>query len=107
VADFYLSEGNRLPVIVEDLYGPDGALLDLTGATVTFIYTLKRQVEPDRGGAAVIVSVNGRVSYAWQVGDSDKPGPYDYQWHVVYADGRAIDVPNANGYRLLLIQPRL
>lgn len=107
MADFYLSEGNLLPVLVEDLYGPDGGLLDLTSASVEIIFVPKNRNRPEVVRTAVIVSLSGRVQYSWQSGDPFYPGTYSYQWRVTYADGRKLDVPNGGGYRTLEVQRRL
>lgn len=107
MADFYLSEGNILPVMVEDLYGPDSVLLDLTAATVQIIFVPKDRTRPSFVRNAVVVNLTGRVKYVWQSSDPFVYGTYHYQWRVTYSNGATLDVPNAGGFRTLEVQRAL
>jgi len=117
--EFFLGQGNRLPVIkyvlLQPVEGPPGRQpakrcpIDLTGCTVTF-----QMVGTDGccggrviGGTATIVDAKGGcVSYAWAAGDTDIAGTYRATWTVTTAAGLKLDFPN-NGYIIVSIRPKV
>lgn len=104
-----ITAGN-LGAFVDVLKGPEGAAVDLTGATVVFV----AQGMPGGGtgptsfsGAATITdAVNGKVSYTVAAGQTDVPGSYHAQW-VVTIGGNAVAYPFPGGTNGFEIQERL
>lgn len=105
--DFEIKSGDRAPTITSQLTDGGGPL-NLTGTTVTF------QMRSVSGGAlavsaaATIVGdpLNGIVQYEWQVGDTDTPGLYHFEWVVVFATGEPQSFPT-EGFLTLEIGPDL
>ena len=47
-------------------------------------------------------AANGRVTYAWQAGDTDTPGAYDVEFEILWSDSTIETVPN-NGYESVIV----
>lgn len=119
-ADFFIGQGNRLPVINYQLFGPQTLApnhggraarlpIDLTGCTVTFQMT---GAEPCcsgaviSGAATILDAKGGSVQYAWRAGETDRSGTYRATWTVRDANGLLMDVPNSD-YFLVRIRPKV
>lgn len=121
-ADFFIGQGNRLPLITYQLLGPTAVPpnpvarkarlpVDLTGCTVTFRMEGAEAcchgvVIGTAGAVTILDAKGGAVQYAWAAGDTDRPGTYKATWIVRTAAGLPMDVPN-NGYILVRIRPKI
>ena len=107
--DFFVRQGDEGFVMADTLLNELGAPVDIQGATV------KLQVYPIRGGAALIDddAVNeqagdggdgsrGKVSFTWPAVDTTTPGTYVGQWQVTFGGGAVHTYPNGD-YILILI----
>lgn len=104
----YAKQGDLQPPLEDVLTDGAGVVMNLTGATVIFAMALDVDRVVLVGGAATVVgaATDGRVRYAWQVGDTDVPGVYLGEWHVDYGSGNVVRVPNA-GYATVLVTARV
>lgn len=90
MADFTIKQGDTKPTLSMTLYEGTAAV-DLSGVISMNLVLTTRLDET----VAVLVAAatvdsdptSGRVSYLWQVGDTDVPGEYLGEWHCVFADG--------------------
>lgn len=69
------------------------AVVDLSGATVTFYFTRKSAqiggvAKVSAGACTVTDAVNGKVEYRWGATDLDVPGTYDAEFRIVHTDGK-------------------
>jgi len=94
--DYFLTVGDRLPVVRETLIDPDGTPRDLTGCTVQFRIRRASRSISATGGSAVIVGDpgNGTVEYDWTGADTLVDGRYLAEWIVTAIDGRQTTYPN-------------
>jgi hypothetical protein len=89
---FKIKAGDTLPTIEATLTGADGTEVNLTGKSVNFrmrsaVYPFTSLLNnvtatPDPNQTAN----RGKVSYAWQAGDTDTAGDYIAEWYVVEDD---------------------
>ena len=71
-SEFFITLGNRLPIIqaeLADAYGP----INLSGASVEFIYRLKPTGTVNIKNATIVSGDSGLVQYAWTSGDVNTP----------------------------------
>jgi hypothetical protein len=102
-----MKRGDRLPIIAAQLILPDNTVAVLTGCTVTFtLRSATGRVLIDRAAASIVVPLEGRVSYAWQPGDTDTLGIHEAEWIVTYPGGAQMTVPN-KGYDKIEVSARL
>lgn len=107
--DFFLTVGDRLPVISATLLDPAGNPVDLTGVQgVAFTMALSDRSADAITGAAPPAGdpTTGGVAYAWADGDTLVAGDYDIEWTVTFSDGRQMTFPN-DCPSLLRIRPRV
>ena len=79
---------------VRDTIKIQGDPYNLTGCTVKFKMRPTDGTTPKVDAAAVVDSpVNGQVSYAWIVGDTDTEGEYLAWWEVTLLNGNTQDTP--------------
>lgn len=86
MADLYMTVGDRLPLLVEQLadqFGP----VNLTGMTVTFQMS-RAGVNKVATAATVLSAASGLVQYAWAAADVDTPGVFFFKWQV--SDGTKV-----------------
>lgn len=101
---FHLKQGDRRPHFPAQLLNSEGTAEDLTGATTVQL----KWTEPD--GTArledmtVTNATEGRVLYAWQVGDTDEPGRYQAEIVVTWPTGEPQTFP-AQGYFSWFVHP--
>lgn len=108
-ADFYLGQGDTQSPIHDTLQDAEGDPVNLDGATVEFrmsplardIVTVHALASNDQNGDGSDGS-KGKVSYAWQTGDTDDAGFYLARWIVTYSDLGIQSYPN-DGYLLVVI----
>lgn len=111
-SDFVIRSGSTAPPLTADLTDVvDGVeqAVNLNGATVTM---RMRRLE---SGPLVITDapvsivgdpLAGRISYQWQLGDTDEHGMYLVQWRVVFSGG-AVQYYPTQGYTNVEITPQL
>jgi len=97
--NFFINQNDTSPDIECDLIS-NGALVDLTGASVQFV--MGDLVD----APAMIVNNNGRVRYVWQDTDTAIAGTHKANFQVIFANGKRETFPN-NGYILITINPEL
>lgn len=96
--DFTIRKGDLLPAIVATLYntvsGVD-TIVDLTGATIEFVY------RPLLGGstvtrtAAIVGSPTlGKVTYVWITADTLVAGDFHAYWRVTFPSTKVGTYPN-------------
>ena len=82
--DFTIKQGNTSPAIDAQLRD-DGGEIDLEDGTVAFRMKHRSTDQVVSGLCAIRNAENGRVSYIWSDGDTDKPGKYDAEFIVDYS----------------------
>lgn len=105
--DFYLAEGDVLPVIKGALTWADDAAVDLTGATVMFQVRPRNKHEDVFLATADIVGppTQGNVQYQWIPSDTDLPGDFDARWVVIFPSGKQASFPNSRKLLLRIDSP--
>lgn len=102
-----LKVGDRLPEIEATLYGADGQIIDLTGATVTFTMAAPDgRVIINKAAATVVTAASGLVRYSWDADDLTAPGTYRCEWIVTFPGSRQMTIPN-KGYDMIEVSARL
>lgn len=98
--DFYMGQGDSLPVLITTLYGPDGAAISLTGKTVTSI--LKRQNSSEAATNPTVtpdpdqVVNKGKVSLTLFAPNVSTPGVFALRFKITTtATGATMSVRNA------------
>lgn len=102
-ANFFLKKDDLVPQIQSRLVDPSG-YVDLTGATVTFRMRLMNTTGARKvdAVASIVDAATGLVQYTWVSGDTDTPGYYDMEWHVVLSNDATVTFPNNGNLRLLI-----
>lgn len=100
MTDFFLKRGDRLPLLRRTLKTSDGVVIDLTGATVRFLYRIADDTLPaviGAGPVALIDATNGIVEYSWSAADGLLAvGRYKGEFEAILA-GLRLTAPG-NGY---------
>lgn len=105
---FTVKQNDLLPVIAGVLKDRNG-VVDLTTAnTIRFI------MRPATGGTLKVDSpavfdgprVDGGWSYAWQDGDTDTPGFFDFEVEVTFPGPKTLTFPN-RGYSQIEVEDDL
>lgn len=108
----YVKEGDRGIPFTATLKDNTGAVVDLTGATVTFVMSLFRRgapvTPPKVNAAATIVSppTLGQVKYTSGATDLDTVGTYFVEWKVTFSGGLPQRFPG-DGYNVVAVRPNL
>jgi hypothetical protein len=110
---YYMKEGDRLPKLQMTFLDDDGNPISLAQ-----IDTIKLYIAPSVGGRRIVdggtmavvgQETDGTAEYAWEAGDTDKPGEYKVEV-VLTQDELGTElkqtVPRSN-YDTLIITPRL
>jgi hypothetical protein len=101
--DFYIKQGDVLPVITTQCLDENGAAVNLTGASVRFLMRPQRQAAIKVNAlASITTAAEGRAKYEWQSGDTDRAGTYEAEWEVTFADGKKSTFPN-DGYNTIAV----
>lgn len=103
-ADFTVRQGDTASTLEDQLLDAAGVPVNITGAAVTL------KLVPLKGGPAIIDNqaativdaATGRVSRAWQAGETATPGFYLGSWRVTFAGGAVQTFPNS-GYFLVRV----
>lgn len=109
--DFYIKQGDTLPVMQSTLTDASGAAVNVTGGTVLFSMT------QHLGGTASLASGTasftagggsvGIVSYAWQASDTATAGVYFAEWLYLAAGGAGQERFPNDGYLTVVILPKV
>lgn len=106
-SDFFLVQGNRLPLLDEFLIGANKQPIDLTGLSV--IFRMRGQGNCSgrliQGAASILDARGGAVRYSWAAGDTDVPGTYLGEWEI-NVNGLPMTVPNVD-YVTVKIRPKV
>jgi hypothetical protein len=96
--DFYARQGDTSPIIAYQLKDGNGVVVNLTGATITFIMWAPGAATAKVSAAATVTDLLlGKVSYTWAASALDTPGDYMGEWEVVFSGGAIETFPNS-GY---------
>ena len=95
---FYLKQGDTLPVLEAQLVASDGHPINLQGMQVRF--RMGRHVDAP---AEIVDGSEGRVRYRWRPGDTDMPGAHKAEFVVTTLGGDVQTVPNS-GYVMVMIE---
>ena len=106
-ADFVIKQDNVLPEIRATLLDANDDPINLAGSTVRF------HMKSDNDGATkvdalatVLVALDGRVEYAWAVGDTDEAGWMAIEWEITDVGGDVTIVPSF-GYDRVYITAKI
>lgn len=108
MADFYIKQGDLLPIMTATLTDALGTAVDLTGSTVTFRMA-NRSTGANKisaGSCTLVNATAGEVSYAWVSGDTGTAAEYDGEFHVTFAGGKTETFPNDSNASILVV-PRV
>lgn len=93
--EYVVKRGDSLPSVADYLRLPGGAVPDLTGATVKFIYRIADNSAPAVTQSATIVDlISALVMYQWGNGELITAGKYNCEWEVTFGNGRKLTFPN-------------
>lgn len=99
--DFFIKRRDQLPEIVAILKDATNAVINLSGCTVRFIMVSKLDGSTAVDAPATVVdAVNGKVKYAWIVGDTDESGSFNAEWEVTFGSGLAETFPNSSNLQV-------
>ena len=99
---FYIKQGDTLPIIKATLTDAAGVPIDLTGTTVRLLTAW--------GLSAVAAftnppGVDGKIQYAWAVGNTDAPpGIYNGEFEVDWGGGAKQTVPNDSHIKIHIVE---
>ena len=95
MADFYIRQGDTVPIIVATLQDANG-VVDLTNATsVAFHMANPGTARVKTLGTCDIIDLReGKVSYAWTATDTDTAGLWSGEFKVTWGDGTIERFPN-------------
>jgi hypothetical protein len=105
---FEIKNGATAPAYVYDLQDDidtTPVAINLTAATsVTLVMRITGTTGAPYLSEAMTITTaaSGRVTYEWQTGDTDDPGTYDTEFHILWNDGTIEKVPNT-GYETIII----
>lgn len=95
--DFVIKKNDRLPVVRAYLSDVNG-YVDLTNASVQFIYQDRRRLNPPTTGEATLIAASsGLVEFAWASGNVSSAGTYLAEWRVHFPNTKVLSFPN-DGY---------
>lgn len=106
MADFYIKRGDRLPVIRRTLTTSDGNAINLSGATVNFIYRIADESLPavvGTGTVTIVTAASGIVEYAWAAADTATAGEYNAEFEAQIG-GLRITAPNSEHMTFEVVQ---
>lgn len=102
---FVIKQNDRREPIDRTLRGSDGAVVNLSGASVKFL------MRPQGGGAlkvnaaaTIVDAALGKVRYSWAAGDTDTVGAFDAEFEVTFADGTVQTFPNGRYLSVVVVE---
>ena len=98
---FHIKQGNLLPSLSG--YAEPAALVDLTGATITFsmVSEAGNVIIQDAAASAVVLTVAPEVSYAWASGQTDKHGKFEAEFTASYG-AVPLSIPNFERIKIFI-----
>lgn len=102
---FPIKRNDTSPAIGQQLLYGNGAVVDLTGATVR-LHIARRGVSIVDAVASIDDAINGMVSYQWQAADTAVDGLYMQEWQVTFQSGAVETFPNGDS-NVVVIGPDL
>ena len=96
---FYIGLDDLLPVVQEYLKNDDGSPIDMTNATSVLFYLWRfdsgARIDVVNGVAGTFLDKpNGKVQYAWALGDTATTGEHQRRWKVIFPGPKPISCPN-------------
>jgi hypothetical protein len=105
LADFTIPQGQTTPAITAQLLLPNGALPNLTGATVQFTMQLPGSTTYTVNATATITDpINAWVSYQWVTGNTALPGTFNARWVVTYPNSTVQLFPALSYLQVQVVQ---
>ncbi len=93
--DFTIKKGDTGPPLIRTLYGQDGAVQDLTMATVAFNMKRGSVVVIDHAACTIVgAETEGTVQYDWTVADTATKGVYKAEFEATLGDGTIVSFPD-------------
>ena len=107
-ADFVIVQGDTEPLFEEALTYSNGEVVNLEGATATFIMRALTAERPLAltGTVTIAPGKTGKLSFTPAAADTANPGNYLANWKVVFAGGEVQTFPTT-GYLWVQVQPNL
>lgn len=107
MADFYIKQGDLLPIMTATLADAHSDPVDLTGATVTLRMSNRATGENkiSSGSCVVVDATAGAVSYAWVSGDTDTAADYDAEFRATFLGGKRETFPNDTDLLIRVVPP--
>ena len=106
-ADFYIKQGDTLPVLADTLTYSNGTAVSLAGASVNFVMrALSANTTTTNAAAVVTNSATGQVSYTFTAVDSATAGSYMANWFVTFPGGATMTFPT-DGYIEINVEENL
>jgi hypothetical protein len=94
---FRIKQGTRKPDLDATLYDGAGAVINLTGSTVTFaMQDMQGKVIVADAAVTIVSAPTGQVRYEWAAADTAVVGRFQAEFHVAQA-GKTTAVPS-DGY---------
>lgn len=94
--DTWVKQNDVRPTLDYQLRDGNGAVVDLTGASVKFMMYLPGAASPKVNAAGTIIgaATNGQVRYTWTGTDTDTIGDYIAEFQVTFSGGFVETFPN-------------
>lgn len=101
---FYLKQHDTAPAIATTLTDPNGKVVVLTGASITFTMsaTVGGTPKVNRGTVTILNATAGTCQYQWLTGDTNALGSFYAEWEVVFPSGNKETYPG-NSYNTVII----
>lgn len=92
--DFYIKKGDTSPAIEGTLLDGNGDAVNLTGATLAFIYKRTDDALPVERVATIVTAASGTVKYEWVEEDTATATYMTAEWEVTFQGGFIATFPN-------------
>lgn len=103
-ADFYMKQGDLMPILYATLTDAAGVAVDLTNAKSVHFH-MSNGVD---GDAKVETAATGRVSYSWSDGDTDDDGDFEAEFVVLWGENDTLPQHfPSDGYIRIKIMPEV
>lgn len=104
-----IKQGDLFPDVETTVTDENGAVVNLTGATLKFSMRKARDpatVKIDQANGILVDGPTGKIKYALAGLDTDTPGPYEGEFRVFPTAGDAFRVPT-DGYIEIIIEEKV
>ena len=107
VADFFIKQGDTLPVLTDTLTYSNGTAVNLAGASVTFVMrAMTANATTTNATATVTNAATGAISYTFTATDTATAGMYMANWLVTFGGGALMTFPT-DGYIEINVEQNL